>query len=232
MAAQVRQSIRMRRVIDLTYPIEDHFRWRVERTLPAAFERGDDFQITRLAFAVHGFTHIDAPRHMLPDGPTTSSFDMNTFVGEAAIVDVSAAADNTAISAELLAAAGGHVRAGDIVIVKMAWDGRYSLDQKEFWTQSPYLTRDACEWLAAQEPVLVGYDFPQDQPIRGLLDGRQASIEDFVSHDVILRRGIPMIEYLCNLGEVTAPRAEVCALPLKVLEADGAPARVIAIERT
>jgi kynurenine formamidase len=222
----------MRRVIDLTYPIEDHFRWRVERTLPAAFERGDDFQITRLAFAVHGFTHIDAPRHMLPHGPTTSSFDMNVFVGEAAIIDVSAAADNTAISAATLAAAGGHVRAGDIVIVKMAWDGRYSLGQPEFWTQAPYLTRDACEWLAARRPVIVGYDFPQDEPIRGLLNGRQASIEEFVSHDVILRRGIPMIEYLCNLGEVTASRVELCALPLKVLEADGAPARVVAIERS
>lgn len=222
----------MRRVIDLTYPIEDHFRWRVERTLPASFERGDDFQITRLAFAVHGFTHIDAPRHMLPDGPTTSSFDMNVFVGEAAIIDVSDAPNNTAITADDLAAAGGHVRSGDIVIVKMAWDKRFSLGQKEFWTESPYLTRDACEWLVAQQPAIVGYDFPQDQPIRGLLDGQQASIEDFVSHDVILRRGIPMIEYLCNLCEVTAPRIELCALPLKVLEADGAPARVIAIERT
>lgn len=222
----------MRRVIDLTYPIEDHFRWRVERTLPAAFERGDDFQITRLAFAVHGFTHIDAPRHMLPDGPTTSSFDMNVFVGEAAIIDVSALADNTAITAETLAAAGRHLRPGDIVIVKMAWDRRFPLSQPEFWTQAPYLTRDACEWLAARQPAIVGYDFPQDEPIRGLLSGRQASIEEFVSHDVILRRGIPMIEYLCNLGALSVPRVEVCALPLKVLEADGAPARVVAIEHT
>ena len=222
----------MRRVIDLTYPIEDHFRWPVERTLPASFERGDDLQITRVGFAVHGFTHIDAPRHMLPQGPTTSSFDMNRFVGEAAIIDVSAAANNTPITADLLAAAGGHVKDGDIVLVKMAWDRRFSLKQKEFWTEAPYLTRDACEWLAARKPAIVGYDFPQDEPIRGLISGRQASIEEFVSHDVILRRGIPMIEYLCNLGEVTAPRVEVCALPLKVLEADGAPARVIAIDRS
>jgi arylformamidase len=138
----------MQRVIDLTYPIEDHFRWRVERTLAAAFERGDDFQVTRLAFAVHAFTHIDAPRHTLPEGPMTSSFDMNVFVGEAAMVDVSAVASNTAIPAETLAVAGGHVRAGDIVIVKLAWDRRFSLSQKEFWTEAPYLTRDACEWLA------------------------------------------------------------------------------------
>ena len=41
----------MRRIIDLTYPIEDHFRWKVEREPAAAFERGDDFQITRLSFA-------------------------------------------------------------------------------------------------------------------------------------------------------------------------------------
>lgn len=225
----MRHSRRMRRVIDLTHPIENHFRWPVERTLSASFERGDDFQVTRLAFAVHGFTHIDSPRHMLPDGPTTSSFDMNAFIGEASIVDVSATADNTAISAETLAAAGAHVRAGDIVLVKMAWDQRYQLSRPEYWTQAPYLTRDACEWLAAKKPAMVGYDFPQDEPIRGLLDGRQASIEEFVSHDVILRRGVPMIEYLCNLGEVTAPRVEVCALPLKVLEADGAPARVVAM---
>lgn len=221
----------MRRVIDLTYPIEDHFRWPVERTLPASFERGDDFQITRVGFAVHGFTHIDAPRHMLPQGPTTSSFDMNVFVGEAAIVDVSAAANNTPITAETLAAAGEHVNDGDIILIKMAWDRRFALNQKEFWTEAPYLTRDACEWIAARKPAIVGYDFPQDEPIRGLISGRQASIEEFVSHDVILRRGIPMIEYLCNLGEVAAPRVELCALPLKVLEADGAPARVIAIER-
>ncbi len=221
----------MRHVIDLTYPIENHFRWAVERTLPASFERGDDFQVTRLAFAVHGFTHIDAPRHMLPDGPTTSSFDVNVFVGEAAIVDVSAAANNTAISAETLAAAGGHVKAGDRVIVKVAWDERFSLGQREFWTEAPYLTRDACEWLAAQKPAIVGYDFPQDQPIRGLLEGHRAPVEEFVSHDVILRQGIPMIEYLCNLGEVKAPRVELCALPLKVLNADGAPARVVAVER-
>jgi arylformamidase len=52
-----------------------------------------------------------------------------------------------------------------------------------------------------------------------------------VSHDVILRRGVPLIEYLCNLGAVRSARAEICALPLKLLDADGAPARVVAIER-
>lgn len=221
----------MHRIIDLTYPIEDHFRWKVERRFASAFERGDDFQVTRLGFATHGFTHIDAPRHMLPDGPTTSDFRLESLAGEAAIVDLSGIAENTAISGDVVSGAGAHVRSGDLVILKTAWDQRFSLTSPEFWTKAPYLTREACDWLARQDPAAVGFDFPQDRPIRGLLNGEKAPISEFVSHDVILRRGTPLIEYLCNLGIVTSPRIEICALPLKIPNADGAPARVIAIER-
>ena len=221
----------MRRIIDLTYPIEDHFRWKVERELAAAFERGDDFQVTRLSFTTHGFTHIDAPRHMLPDGSTTSDFRLESLVGEAAIVDLSGIVANTAITAEMLASAGGHVHNGEMVILKTCWDERFPLTNREFWTQAPYLTREACEWLAGRLPAVVGFDFPQDRPIRGLLVGTKAPIAEFVSHDVILRTGTPMIEYLRNLAEVKSPRVEICALPLNIPGADGAPARVIAVER-
>jgi arylformamidase len=219
------------KIIDLAYPIEDHFRWKVQRDLAASFEQNDDFQITRVGFAVHGFTHIDAPRHMLPDGPTTSDFRLESLVGEAAILDVSAVAENTAITADLLAAAGEHARPGDRILIKTAWDQRFSLSAPEFWTRAPYLTREACEWLIARRPSVVGFDFPQDYPMRALLDGGKPAMAEFVSHDVILRRGVPLIEYLCNLGAVRSARAEICALPLKLLDADGAPARVIAIER-
>ncbi len=222
----------MSRIIDLTYPIEDHFRWKVERTLAASFDDGADFQITRFGLAVHGFTHIDAPRHMLPDGPTTSDFRLDRLVGEAAVLDLSGLPADSPISARLLAEAGRHAKSGDIVLLKTAWDRRFSLSSPDFWRQAPYLTREACEWIAALDPAVVGFDFPQDRPIRNLLGGgTRPPIEEFVSHDVILRRGVPMIEYLCNLGAIDAPRIDVCALPLKLLDADGAPARVIAIAR-
>ena len=217
------------KIIDLSYPIEDHFRWKVTRALSAAFEQGDDFQITRVGFTVHGFTHIDAPRHMVPGGPTTSAFDLDALVGEASILDLSGVEENAAISSDMLAAAGGDVRAGDIVLLKTAWDGRFSLSKREFWTQAPYLSRDSCEWLLARQPAVVGFDFPQDYPIRGLLGGEKPTMSEFVSHDVLLRQGIPMIEYLCNLGSIKQSRVQVCALPLKLLEADGAPARVVAM---
>jgi arylformamidase len=39
-----------------------------------------------------------------------------------------------------------------------------------------------------------------------------------------------LIEYLSNTAALTAPRTFLCCLPLKVMGADGAPARVVALE--
>ena len=219
----------MPRIIDLSYPIEDHFRWKVERDLAASFDEGAQFQITRFGLAVHGFTHIDAPRHMLPEGSTTSEFRLDDLVGEAAIVDLRGVAANEPITAAALERAGSHIRNRDMVILQTAWDRRFPLADTRFWTEAPYLTRDACEWLARFQPRAAGFDFPQDRPIRNLLKGDNAPISDFVSHDVLLRRGTLLIEYLCNLDLVRNERAYICALPLNLRGADGAPARVAAI---
>jgi kynurenine formamidase len=179
---------------------------------------------------VHAFTHIDAPRHMVPEGPTTSELGLERVVGEAAVVDLSGIAPDTAIGPALLAEKGAHVRAGDIVLLKSCWDQVASLHAPEFWTTAPYMTREACTWLLDKSIKALGVDFPQDYPIRGLLTGQTAPISEFVTHDVLLRAGVILIEYLCNLGALETERTMLFALPLKLPEADGAPARVIAWE--
>jgi kynurenine formamidase len=37
-----------------------------------------------------------------------------------------------------------------------------------------------------------------------------------VTHDVLLRNGVILIEYLSNTAALTAPRMSLCCLPLKV----------------
>ena len=51
-----------------------------------------------------------------------------------------------------------------------------------------------------------------------------------MTHDVLLRNGVILIEYLANTAALAAPRTFLCCLPLKVPDADGAPARVVALE--
>jgi arylformamidase len=220
----------MPRIIDLSMAIEDHFRWPVERLLKSAHAQGDLFQVTWLGWPVHGFTHMDSPRHFFADGRTTSDIPLETTVGEAAIVDLTQVAPDRAITAECLAWAAGHVRPGDIVVMKSCWERHRSPKTPEFWTEAPYVSREAAEWLLERRPRAVAFDFPQDYTIRLLLKGELRPVEEHVTHDVLLRNGVILIEYLSNTAALTAPRTFLCCLPLKVPDADGAPARVIALE--
>ena len=202
----------------------------MERSLKNDFAKGDNFQVTWLGLVVHGFTHIDAPRHILPDGKTSSDTPLEATIGDAAIIDLTDVEPNTEIGADLLESRGRHVRAGDIVLLKTRWDEKRDLDTPEFWKDSPYLSRGACEWFLQKKIKALMPDFPQDYPIRGLLDGRKAELSEMVSHDVLLRNGVILIEYTCNMGALKGDRTTVYALPIKVPESDGCPARVIAIE--
>ncbi|MBV7328592.1 cyclase family protein [Chloroflexi bacterium TSY] len=219
----------MPQLIDLTIPIVDHFRWPVERTLTSDFADGAQFQVTRMGWVVHGFTHIDAPRHMVPGGPTTSELALEQVIGRAAVVDLSVIEPQTPITAEMLATAGQHIEPDGIVLLKSCWDQVVSYQTPEFWKTAPYVTRDGAEWLLSQRIRAIGYDFPQDYPIRLLLDNVVAPIHEHVTHDVLLRNGVVMIEYLQNMA-LAGPYTQLYALPLKIPDADGAPARVIAVE--
>ena len=60
-----------RMIIDLTVPIETgHFRWPVERRTISSHAAGDLVEVTWVGWPVHGFTHMDSPRHIDPDGCT------------------------------------------------------------------------------------------------------------------------------------------------------------------
>jgi kynurenine formamidase len=221
----------MTRIIDLSLPIEDHFRWPVERRVSGDHAQGDVFQTTWLGWTVHGFTHMDSPRHCVPGGPTTDAIPLEQTVGEAAVIDLTPIQPNEAVSAARLAPAAGHLAAGDIVVMRSCWEQQRSPRTPEFWTDAPYMTREAAAWLLERRPRAVAFDFPQDYAIRLLLKGERRPLAENVTHDVLLRNGVILIEYLSNTVALTGPRTFLCCLPLKVPAADGAPARVVALEQ-
>jgi arylformamidase len=220
----------MTRIIDLSMPIEDHFRWPVERRVSGSHAQGDVFEATWAGWTVHGFTHMDAPRHCVPGGPTTETIPLERTVGDAAVVDLAPIQPNEAITEVRLEAAAGHVQPGDIVEKKSCWEQQRSPRTPEFWTEAPYMTREASEWLLARQPSAVAFDFPQDYTIRLLLKGERRPLVENVTHDVLLRNGVILIEYLSNTVALAGRRTYLCCLPLKIPGSDGAPARVIALE--
>jgi len=218
-------------IIDLSMPVDSgHFRWPVERGIKGDFANGDLFEVSWLRTSCHGFTHMDAPRHMVPGGDTLDDLDLARVVGPAAVIDLSDVRPHEEITAARLAPAAEHLRPGEIALFRTGWDTQRDWRTPAFWRDAPWLSRDAAEWLLERRPTAAAFDFPQDYTIRLLLDGEVRPIHEHVTHDVLLRNNVTLIEYLVNTLAVSGPRTILAALPVRLAGADGAPARVVAIE--
>jgi arylformamidase len=218
------------RIVDLTMPIGPHFRWNPEVQAKGDIGAGDPFRITRISTTCHGFTHVDAMAHFVADGPTIESTPLGSVVGPCRILDLRDVEPNTAIGPEHLAAADPGGPEGEILLLSAGWDRKRDYKTEAFWREAPFVTREGAEWLLARKPAAVAVDFPQDYTIRLLLDGVVAPRPEHVTHDVLLAAGVTLIEYLVNTTGLLGPRSFLCAAPLLIPTADGAPARAFAIE--
>ena len=216
-------------IIDLSMPIGPHFRWSPDIRVKGDIAAGDQFRVTHLATTCHGFTHVDAQAHFVAHAPTIEATPLARVVGPARVIDLRDVAPNSEIDARRLASRDPGGAEGEILILSAAWDSKRDNTTPEFWKEAPWLTRDAAEWLHARKPTAVAFDVPQDFPIRLLLEGKTVPNDQHVTHDVLLRAGVTLIEYLVNTSALRHPLTLLCAAPLKIPNADGAPARVFAI---
>jgi kynurenine formamidase len=218
------------RIIDLTMPIAPHFRWRTQVSVTGDIAAGDQFRVTRVDAACHGFSHVDAQAHILADAPTIEQTPLERVVGPCRVLRLENVLPEEEIGPERLAAVDPGGAPGEILLIAVGWDKQRDSNTPEFWRHAPWLNRAAAEWLAARAPSAVAFDFPQDYPIRLLLDGVEVPFDQHVTHDVLLRHGVTLIEYLVNTTELREPRCLLSAAPLKIPGADGGPARIYAIE--
>jgi arylformamidase len=218
------------RLIDLSHPLHEGMLTfpglnhpRTEVTQLA--RHGVEGRATRrLVLGTHTGTHLDAPLHFIEGGGSIDQVPLSTLVGPAVVADLGPAGPLEEISlARLQAAVGGALR-HPRVLLRFGWSQRFG--RMDFYAESPFLARDACAWLVAQGATLVGMDVPSpDDPRLGY-----ESDEDSPNHHILLGAGVILLEYLNNLEQIGAPEVFLAALPLRVRGADGAPARVIAIE--
>jgi kynurenine formamidase len=219
------------RIVDLSFPIRPHFRWTVAPELVASHARGHPLQSTVLTISCHAYTHVDAPLHYLPDGRHMAAMPVDQWIGPAAVVDLTHLGANGEVRAEDLDAKGGHVRRGDIVLLRTDWPRHVSVESEKFWKEGPYTGSSACHWLVERGAKAVGYDYPPDQCIRDTIaePRRRPARDEYTTHAIFFPAAITVIEYLTNLDQIGAPRCRFLALPLALEGADGSPVRAIAM---
>jgi arylformamidase len=218
-------------IVDLSFPLRPHFRWRVTPERVATHARGDPLQSTILTVSCHAYTHVDAPLHFLPDGRDIAAMPVDQWIGDAAVVDLTHLGENGEVTAAELERHGAHVRRGDIALLRTDWPRRTSVETPRFWMEGPFTGASGCAWLVARGVKAVGYDYPPDHCIRDTIaePRRKPGREEYTTHAIFFPAGITVIEYLTNLDRIGVPRCRFMALPLALEGADGSPVRAIAI---
>ena len=199
-------------LIDVTVPIRDGMPVydqnpgvRLERARSIA--DGDTVNISRLELGVHTGTHVDAPVHFIDGGAGTESIDPEILIGEAHVVDATGLHED--IDAAALATLDLPAGAERLI---------FKTPNSELWSRDSF-TRDFIRFVESGARRLV------DEGVR-LVAIDYLSIGDTGAHEVLLGNGVLPLEGLDLRGVDPGPYRLYC-LPLKLVGADGAPARVL-----
>lgn len=180
-------------------------------TYASLIERGDEVNLSRIGMSMHCGTHIDAPRHFLKNGYYTSDIALEALVGLAVLIEPRVV--NGLIQPDELSKIGKYER---VLLKTNSWNEALGYSKPDFAA----ISTDAALKLVKNEVKVVGIDTPSI-----------ATFSDSVPvHEILLSAGIAIIENL-DFGSISAGEYELVCLPLKIAEAEGAPARVILIER-
>jgi len=189
-----------------TYPGDPRFDIEFTHRLAA----GDPYNLTRFSLGAHAGTHVDAPYHFLADGATVDELPLEILMGKARVLEVPV---RDRIRREDLEAL--DLRDDLRVLLKTRMSGQLRLP--EFQEDFVHLTGDAAVYLAQAGLKLVGIDY---------LSVDRFGSADFEAHQALLGAGVVIVEGL-DLSEVEPGEYDMACLPLRIVGADGAPARVV-----
>ena len=211
------------RIVDLTLVIEptapDAERKFVVNIHDALLEapgkvrpQGEWYVMSDVELMNHVGTHIEVPFHCLKEGADLSQIPVEQLAGEAVILDLRQAEAEGGVTLEQVQAAAdnaGGLQVGDIAFGMMG--------------PTKYFSTAALAWVVDQGIKLMGVD-------SGGVELSHDATHANVNHLLLFRQGIPLIENLTNLDQVSEPRVQVYALPVPVKRLDAFPLRVIAVE--
>lgn len=172
--------------------------------------QGNSCNVSEITLGSHCGTHIDAPYHFEENGIKIDQIPLEYLVGNVTVFDINNKEKIDLEDLKLL-----QLRNCKRVIFKTVNSTYWKLS--EFKKDFVYITKEAARYLTDSDIRLVGIDY--------------LSVEKFQSkyadtHHILLRKGIIIVEGL-DLSNVKAGDYELIALPLKIKDGDGSPARVV-----
>ena len=186
------------------------------------YAAGTEFSIGTIAMAANTGTYLDTPAHRYRGGQDLSQLPLERMVDLSAVVArlrVRGSVGGRAIDeSDLLRVLDGEDLAGRAVLIETGHSDHWGTPA--YFTDHPYLTDDAVEFLVAAKPALVGID---SLNIDSTHTGRRPA------HTWLLAAGIPVVEHLTALDALPDRGSHFTAAPPAVSGMGTFPVRAFAV---
>ena len=182
----------------------------------SSVDDGDDVTLHRAKIGMHAGTHVDAPHHFMNDGRTVEAMPLEILTGPCFVALLPDSIE--IIDVEVLRKMSLPEGASRILFGtrnSRQWKSLSSPFTNEFVA----ISAGGARWLVERGVKLVGVDYLSVAPFE----------ESRPTHEILLEAGVVVVEGL-DLSAVPRGFYELYCLPLKLLGADGAPARAILLQ--
>ena len=211
------------KIIDLTHSIKEGMPvypgTEPPRLMPASSYEIDGFKETMLHMFTHTGTHIDPPAHLYAGRTTLDQFLPSQFLGQALVINCRSLKEGDAITMDFLRKYGKKTDNADFLLFNTGWDKKWG--SPAYFGNYPCLDDDVLDYVMQGNYKGIGLDVIGLDPIDDINLTRHKKL--FKDRDII------NIENLKNLDMCGNELFLFSCFPLKIENADGSPARAVAI---
>jgi arylformamidase len=207
------------RITDLTLTYKEGMRgvsFDVART-----KAEDGWNAKTLHLYSHAGTHMDAPFHFDVNDQTIEEFEVSRFVCDSWVIPIDAQ-PRQKLKLEDLGKFAELIKEGDGIILKTGWSA--FINEAKYREELPGIHESLANWFVEKKVNLLAVEPPSIADVMDLAEVTKI-------HEILLGGDIIIVEGLTNLAALKHEKVQLIALPLKIKDGDGAPARVIAIEK-
>lgn len=204
--------------IDISYPLSKNMLYWPHDPVPPKVEtnsytvEGGTVTMIQMTINTHHGTHIDAPRHFVPEGKSIDEMPLDAIMGPARVIEIK---DTVSIKPSELEA--HNIQPGERILFKTINSSYYQ--KGKFVEDFVYISTEAAHYLRDKKVSVVGIDY--------LAIGSFKDRDNLVEvHKALVGNGIWVIEGL-DLSGVKPGRYEIICLPIRIEKGDAAQARAI-----
>lgn len=178
------------------------------------YAEGTTFQIGKIEMVGNTGTYIDCPFHRYENGKDLAQTELKKLVNLPAVLIRAPYQNGIEIGIDFFRSINLAHRA---VVVYTGWSEFWNTEQ--YYSQHPYLTGEAAQYLCDQEVVLVGIDSHNIDDTRN--NARPV-------HSILLKNENLIVEHLCELDKITTDHFLFSAVPPKIVGMGTFPVRAFA----